>query len=117
MKNLEDILVRLIDEGKILHADDSASLDEYASIAKVAPMVADYMASGGKLALRESKAQGDTAAAFAGAVEQAKNYAGSAAPGGKIKVPGCYMFNTSLLGTVLAFMDRKASAEELQAFK
>ena len=117
VRELEDVVAKAIDDGKVLHATDGDDRDEYTSIATLTPNVVDFMSNGGRLALRESKAAGqDAAEAFSGAVEKARTYSG-ATKEGLIKVPGSFLFNSSLLGTVCAFMDRKASPEDLAKFK
>jgi len=117
VKDLEDVLVKLIDEGKILHATGVDEVDEYTKVAKLAPTVCDFLASGGKLVLSSAESKKmDPAARLSGAAGDTRNYTTRDASGA-VKVAATFMFNDSLLGTVVAFMDQKASAEELAKFK
>jgi hypothetical protein len=129
---VEERLAELINANKLhFTADDD---HEYVSLCKLAPAVADYLARGGELNARDMS--GAISPEFVASVVAKSRASFSMAGNAPIcegelskpakvlgadasatpTVPSALLFNDKLLGSVLTFMERKATVDELDKF-
>ena len=127
LNTVEERLAELINANKLSFAADDDH--EYVALCKLAPGVADYLARGGELNARDmsgaispefvASVVAKSRSSFSQPCEKSPVKPGKAvctSEPGTLNVPSALLFNDKLLGSVLTFMERKATVEELDKF-